>query len=181
MSGVLELCGDLMAAPTRATRSVLDERRDSALLLLFFGGVVAQSLAGAIAEGSSGIGVSALVAAALLGAVISLLGGAALLHLSAGLLGGDGTPADLLRICALVYFPNLLLPPFALWGGAPFVFARGVVLAWQVVLLVIGLREVYRVSSGVATVAIALPVTFMLFVLPVATIFVVLLGLVSMI
>jgi hypothetical protein len=93
----------------------------------------------------------------------------AVLHLLAELLGGRGTPKGTLTVCALAGLPGIFLVPIELLvrllvvsetAGAILTGIAGVVaLGWGAVLLVIGLREIHRFSSGNAVLTIITPVT----------------------
>ncbi len=93
----------------------------------------------------------------------------AVLHLLAELLGGRGTPKGTLTVCALAGLPGVFLIPFELLvrlfrvpeiaAAVLSGLAGVVVLAWGAVLLVIGLREIHRFSSGNAVLTIITPVT----------------------
>jgi hypothetical protein len=93
----------------------------------------------------------------------------AVLHFMAELLGGKGTPKGTLTVYALAGLPGVFLVPVELLlkllrapenaaaalGGA----AGLAVLVWGIVLLVIGLREIHRISTGNAVLTIITPVT----------------------
>ncbi len=180
MSGVLELTRLLVASPGEAMQELVESPIDGAPLLLFVWGVTGQAVALAVVSSGFPMGGPAALLGALLGASLILLLGGAALHFSAGLLGGEGSSLDLLRTLALVMFPNAVLPAFAFAGEGLFTWARLAVALWQIVLLVLAVREVYRFTTGAAVVALLAPVLLVVGVLPLAAMLILGLGLMHM-
>lgn len=95
-----------------------------------------------------------------------------LLHLLAELWGGSGTPKGTLTVYALASLPGVFLVPLqliltllrvseiasALLSGT----AGLVILVWGMVLLIVGIREVHRFSSGAAILTVLTPVAVIL-------------------
>jgi hypothetical protein len=177
VSRALELCRLLVVAPAEAAQSVLQRPLESSTLLLLLWGVLAQAVAMALGAGSAPLGLTVSFMASLIGATTALLLGGAMLHMSAGLLGGDGNARDLVRVLALVYAPNIFLPAFALAGDGALWPARIAIGAWQLWLLVVGVREAHRLDTSTAAAAVMAPAVLVLFALPMAAFSVLLLGL----
>lgn len=95
-----------------------------------------------------------------------------LLHLLAELWGGKGTPKGTLTVYALAGLPGIFLVPLQLIltllrvsesiSAALSIMAGLVVLAWGVVLLIVGLREIHRFSGGAAVLTVVTPVAVVL-------------------
>lgn len=98
-------------------------------------------------------------------AVAKLFVYSGLLHLVAEFLGGRGSARAVFAVYGLASLPTVLLIPWHLmaswlpgyWRAVLTVPAALGVLAWTVVLLVLGLREVHGLSTGRATLAVLLP------------------------
>jgi len=166
MSGLLALCADLFGAPPQAVRRAILHPNDLVLGALFLWGVLSQLISQGVLDHGFALGGSSALLGALLAAALIALGASALFHLMAGLLGAEGRAAHLLRLFALVFFLNALLPPFALLGGTVWWLARLAVAGWQLALLVIGVREIYAVNTGTALAIVATPPAVLIVVVP---------------
>ncbi|MBN2361553.1 MAG: hypothetical protein JXR83_19025 [Deltaproteobacteria bacterium] len=171
MSALLALGADLFAAPTQAVRRAVQHPSDGLLGALFLWGVLSQLVSQGLVGGGFALGGVAALLGALLSAALVALGASALFHLTASLLGAEGRGAHLLRLFALVFFLNALLPPFALIGGAAWWLARLAVAGWQLALLVVGVREIYAVDTGTALAVVAMPTAVLVLVVPLAALF----------
>lgn len=99
---------------------------------------------------------------------VKWLGYGAVLHLVAQLLDGKGGPRDTLAVYGLAGLPVILVLPvdglLALVdpGESTVSLIKGltglVVFVWSLVLLVVGLRETHRFSTGRALKVVAIPV-----------------------
>jgi hypothetical protein len=180
MSTLFALCADLLAAPQQAVRRAILHPNDGLLALLFVWGVLAQLISQGILDQGFMLGATSALLGALLAAALIALGAGALFHLMAGLLGAEGRAAHLLRLFALVFFLNALLPPFALVGGTAWWLARLALAGWQLALLVIGVREIYAVDTGTAIAVVAVPPAILVVVVPMLGLITVGIGLLHM-
>lgn len=157
MKAFVAFCGTLITSPSEAIAQMLEQPRTGTLLTIFFWGVLAQVCASAIAAGGFTLGSSYAILAGLLSTAVTLLFATAMFHLFAGLLGGEGQALNLLRACLLLYFPNTLLPAFALAGPTALQLASVAVACWQLLLLLTVLRQVYRLPADKAVLTVVLP------------------------
>ncbi|MGI6492431.1 MAG: YIP1 family protein [Peptococcaceae bacterium] len=131
-------------------------------------------LAGSAAEGFFPAAVKPVLA---LGAVlmfiwgyIKWLGYSALVSLTAELLGGVGRSRDVAAIAGLALIPTILLIPAQLLNlyldaALLMLISVPVVWVWVAVLLVMGVKESHRLSTGRALVAVISPVILLLVLL----------------
>jgi len=118
-------------------------------------------LAGALAGAAPFIGILAALAA-----IVGWFIQAGVFQLFAEFMGGKGRAIEVLVILALIELPKIVITPFRVIGylyidsfAGRFlgIAASLVAAAWWVVLLVIGLREVQRFSTGRAVAVLLLP------------------------
>uniref|UniRef100_A0A7C1F2V0 YIP1 family protein n=1 Tax=Ammonifex degensii TaxID=42838 RepID=A0A7C1F2V0_9THEO len=186
--GLLELVHGVLFSPASVFRAVAETPPLKEAALIFFLLAFGSSLAGSLLLRSNiaavpGVEipqvtrvVSGLLPVFLLVSLVfaaaRLFLFAAVFHFLAELLGGRGTPQGTLTVCALAGLPGIFLVPVELllnlWkvAAAPAAAIGGLVglgvLLWQVMLLVIGLREVHRFTTGTAAVAVVLPLAVLI-------------------
>ncbi|MGQ9512877.1 YIP1 family protein [Thermodesulfitimonas sp.] len=181
--GLLELVHGVLFSPAVAFRAVAGAPPLKEAAFIFFLLTLGNALAGSFLlranfaglPGVNLIEITRVVTGLLpLFILLAILFGAAkwflysaLFHFLAGLLGGRGNPRGTLVVCALAGLPGIFLVPVELAldilkvAAVPAAALGGLVglgvLVWEFVLLVIGLREVHRFTTGSAVITVLLP------------------------
>ena len=144
--------------------------------LLTFSQVLSRSLDTGGGLPAAGSVVPVAVFAGLIFSYFKWFGGSAVLHLTADLLGGRGGARGVFAAVGLAGLPNILLVPFQFLGYRyglenpavnVLLLASLAVWVWSSVILVIGLREAHRLSTGRSVLVFLIPylALFLLFVL----------------
>jgi hypothetical protein len=181
--GLLELVHGVLFSPAATFRAAGGAPPLKEAAFIFFLLTLGNSLAGSFLLRSNFAGIPganvtevtrvvtgllpAFVFIAIVFAVVKWFLYSALFHFLAGLLGGRGNPRGTLAVCALAGLPGIFLVPVELAldilkvAAVPAAALGGLVglgvLVWEVILLVIGLREVHRFTTGSAVITVLLP------------------------
>lgn len=149
------------------------------MAMLTFSRILSQSFNGAVLSGAL-VPVGAFIS--LVFSYVKWFGYSAVLHLVADLLGGKGAVRGVFTAVGLAVLPNILLFPFQfigyLYGLGNLAVTVLLLLAglaveiWSSVVLVIGIREVYRLSTGRSVLVFFIPflALFLLLVLSVTAV-----------
>lgn len=131
-----------------------------------------------LAEAAAHVGPSVIIAGAIMSMVFWLIQ-AGILQVIAELLGGRGKAVGVLTVLALASIPSVLAVPFRVVSyflkesfAGSFLTIAGPLLAfvWWIVLLILGLREVQRFSTGKAVAAVIAPLVGIVLILIVTVI-----------
>lgn len=166
--GALDLIVDVVVAPAQAFRYLARRRHAGLAFLVAFAGILAEmattrtSLSLEEFGGAAPPGPVATILSALFAAAVGVPLVAGILHLFARLLGGKGGFVLMLQAVGFSLVISLLAAPFQALDrvletdviGAAAGVAGGV---WQLVLVVMAVREMYRMSTTRAAVAVLLP------------------------
>jgi hypothetical protein len=137
----------LVTQPSRAFRTALDVRPAGLAAAVFVWALVARTV-GSMVHTGGGLGALLFwLASSGFLALILLFAGTALIHLVADFLGGRGSGSALFLALALSFLPMVFLPATAIAGEVPYLVGRLVILVWQVSLMVVAIREVYRFET----------------------------------